>query len=210
MSFVALLFNIGGQRASIGSVELDALTSEGLSLKSNVTSYAVEDGPPVNDHITQESEEVSISGVVTGASTHFLGAGGKSRLVDVRDALRQIHAERLPITITTGIDVYSNFAMSSCEVKRDNETGFLTVDCTLVKIRKATVKEADIPPEKVQAEPSAKNAKDAKGKGAKGKAGQTKANGGKAQVKDVSASDKKFSGAARKTSELSSAIGYGR
>lgn len=174
MSFISLVFGLGGPQTTIGALPLDALLSESTELPSNISAYAVEDGPPTTDHITQDAERLSLSGVVTAASVLMFGAGGRSKLIAAKDALRQIHEQRLPLTIVTGMDMYENMGMSNAKIGRTNKSDQLTIDCEFQKIRKASVRKADIPPEKVaQAEGAPA------GSGAKGKAGQTAAKGGK-------------------------------
>lgn len=187
MSFVAMIFGWNGG-TSIGTVPLDALVSEKTSLNSRATEYAVEDGPPVTDHVVQESEVLTLDGWVTAAEVSLLGGlvagagsalrgggmlgsltggAGRSKLIGAKEALRKIHADRLPITVTTGLDVYVDFVMERCEIGRSNEGGDrFEISADFKKIRKVALRQADIPPEKTSGSAS-------------GKAGQTKTNAGK-------------------------------
>lgn len=187
MSFVSMIFGWNGG-TSIGTVPLDALLSEKTSLNSRATEYAVEDGPPVTDHVVQESELLTLDGWVTAAEVSLLGGlvagtargirsggalsgltagAGRSKLISAKDALRKIHADRLPITVTTGLDVYVDFVMERCEIGRTNEGGDrFEISADFKRIRKVKLRQADIPPEKTSGSAS-------------GKAGQTKTNAGK-------------------------------
>ncbi len=170
MSFVAMIFGWNGG-TSIGTVALDALVSEKTSLNSRATDYAVEDGPPVTDHVVQESELLTLDGWVTAAEVSLLGGlsakAGRSKLISAKDALRKIHADRLPITVTTGLDVYVDVVMERCEIGRTNDGGDrFEISADFKRIRKVTLRQADIPQEKASGS-------------ATGKAGQTKANAGK-------------------------------
>lgn len=177
MSLVSLLFSSAfGQRTTIGVLELDALLTENTSLRSQITEYPVEDGSVVSDHITQEAEMLSIEGVITGAGTLFNIAAGKAKLIAAKEALRQLHQDRTLLTITTGIDIYTDFAIESCEINRTADGGEkLDVSLTLKKIKKVTLRTADIPPEKTSGS-------------ATGKAGKTKTNAGKATANKASQS----------------------
>lgn len=168
MSLVSLLFNsLVGQRTTIGILELDALLTENTSLRSQITEYPVEDGSVISDHITQEAEILSIEGVITGVGTLFNIAAGKAKLIAAKETLRQLHQDRTLLTITTGIDIYTDFAIESCEISRTADGGEkLDVSLTLKKIKKVTLRTADIPPEKTSGS-------------ATGKAGKTKTNAGK-------------------------------
>lgn len=167
-SLVSLLFNsLVGKRTTIGILELDALLTENTSLRSQITEYPVEDGSVISDHITQEAEILSIDGVITGAGTLFNIAAGKAKLIAAKETLRQLHQDRTLLTITTGIDIYTDFAIESCEINRTADGGEkLDVSLTLKKIKKVTLRTADIPPEKTSGS-------------ATSKAGKTKTNAGK-------------------------------
>ncbi len=192
-----MIFGWGGG-SSIGVIPLDALISEATELESQATSYAVEDGPPVTDHIVQDSERLALDGWVTAAQVTLLGLGvqraggavslgtGRQKLISAKAALRKIHADRLPITVTTGLDVYVDFAMTRCSIGRTNDGGDkFSITAELRKIRKVTLRQADIPPEKTSGTAS-------------GKAGGTKTNAGKANGGEPSA---------REQSELKGKVG---
>lgn len=173
MNFVSMIFGWNGG-SSIGTLPLDALVNEKTTLTSRVTSFAVEDGPPVTDHVVADSEQLTLDGWVTAADISLLGGlrgaalgAGRSKLIGAKDALRKIHADRLPITITTGLDVYADFVMESCSIGRTNGAGDrFELSASFKRIRKVTLRQADIPPEKTSGS-------------ATGKAGTTKANAGK-------------------------------
>lgn len=160
---VNMVFGIGG--TTVGALQLDALIEETTELAANVTQYAVEEGAPIADHIGVESERLSLSGVVSGASVVLFGDSGKSKLVQAKALLRQMHEKREPITIVSGLDFYADYAITSCTIRRGVDEK-LDVEMSLIKIRKAQPREADVPPQK------------ASGK-AKGKAGETSARKGK-------------------------------
>ncbi|KNE23931.1 phage baseplate protein [Achromobacter spanius] len=173
MNFVSMIFGWHGG-SSIGTLPLDALVNEKTTLTSRATSFAVEDGPPVTDHVVADSEQLTLDGWVTAADISLLGGlrgaalgAGRSKLIGAKDALRKIHADRLPITITTGLDVYADFVMESCSIGRSNGAGDrFELSASFKRIRKVTLRQADIPPEKTSGS-------------ATGKAGTTKANAGK-------------------------------
>lgn len=181
--FIKLIF--GGGQSFVGAIPLDALLSETVELNSNVTSYAVEEGAPINDHIGQESEKLTIIGVVTAARVTLWGPSGVEKLVSAKEELRRIHATGEVISVVTGIDSYRGYAMETCNIKRDSESGMkFDVELGLVKIRKAVTREADVPPEKVKSTSGGGSPKD--------KAGPTRQSGGKSNPKPPAGSgDKK-------------------
>lgn len=175
MSIVNLLFfSFGGKSTTIGALELDALLTESTSLRSQITEYPVEDGTVISDHITKEAETLSLNGVITGAGTLFSPSFGKVELLVAKEALRELHNARELVTVVTGLDVYSDFAIESLDIERNADDGErLNISAELRKIKKVQLRTEEMPPEK------------ANGK-TKGKAGQTKAKTGKAQTKPPS------------------------
>ena len=163
MALIDLVFRLKDTpQTMIGALQLDALISEQTSLANGVTQYAVEDGAPVSDHISTEAEKLTIEGVVTGASVSLFGTHGRSKMIEAKEALRVINEQRQPITVVTGLDVYPDFAMESCDISRNADDGEkLHISISLTKIRKAKTREADIPPGKVR-------------QNAAGKAGETR------------------------------------
>lgn len=187
MSLVSLLFQPGTAQTSIGAISLDALTEESTTLASQVTSYAVEDGAPITDHVSLESEQLSLSGWVTGASAF---GGGPGRMIEAKQALRDLHAQRQAVTVVTGLDTYTDMVMESCTLSRDNSAQFFQVDCQFRRIRKVALRTADIPPDKVAAN-------DRGGKTAQ-KAGRTKAPAGRVAGKAPTAAQQASATAAKK------------
>ena len=171
MSIVNLLFSaLAGKRTTIGVLELDALLTENTSLSSQITEYPIEDGTVISDHITRESERLSLSGVITGTGTLFNVGLGKYKLIAAKETLRELHAKRELVTIVTGLDVYEDFAIESLDIERNSDDGErLNISAEFRKIQKVTLRKEEVPPD--NAAPNAK-----------GKAGQTKAKTGKAQT----------------------------
>lgn len=192
MSLISLLF---GKRTTIGALELDALLTESTSLSSQITEYPVEDGTVISDHITQESEKLSLSGVITSAGTLFNISPGKSKLIDAKETLRELHKKRELITIVTGIDTYEDFAIESLEIERNSDDGErFNVTAEFRKIQKVTLRSEEMPADKAD-------------DSAKGKAGQTKAKTGKAKTSSPSAGQAQ---SAKKTSTLGKATGVAK
>ena len=167
MSLMNLLFGTKTIFGSVGvaAIELDALLNETTVMSSQITEYPVEDGTIVSDHITLDSERLTIEGVISGAGSLF-----KAELINAKETLRELHRTRELITIVTGVDLYEDFAIESCSIARNNEYGEqYQVELALRKIKKVTLKTEDMPPEK-------------SGKSTQGKAGKTKSNAGKAKT----------------------------
>lgn len=163
-----------GARSAIGALSLDALVSEQTELRARATQFPVEDGSTISDNVSVEPEKLSISGVVTTMAATVYGAAGWSKLIAAKDVLRQIHEARDPITITTGLDTYTDMVLESCRIGRTNEGGHLQVECELVKIKRAELKTTSVPETRANSK-------------TKGKAGATKTSAGKATGTEPSA-----------------------
>lgn len=206
MALIDLVFRLkDAPQTMIGALQLDALISEQTSLSNGVTQYAVEEGAPVSDHISSEAEKLTIEGVVTGASVSLFGVHGRSKMIEAKEALRVINEQRQPITVVTGLDVYPEFAMESCDISRNADDGEkLHISISLTKIRKAKTREADIPPGKVR-------------QNAAGKAGETRKPAGRVtsrqaagrQAAKTTPSPQAQQQASRATSRLKDGFGNG-
>jgi hypothetical protein len=166
-------------RSKVGAIVFDALVSEELNLEGEVTLYPVEDGSLIADHIFQGAERVRISGIVsTGDMAVFsFAGGGKTKLVDALDTLRSMHKERALITVSTGIQQYTEMGIASLNAVRANDDrggNVLQIRAELVKVRKVTLKTAEVPEAQAKAP-------------AKGRAGQTNKPAGKSSASSTSA-----------------------
>ncbi|MDI9250275.1 hypothetical protein QMZ25_16870 [Stenotrophomonas sp. RS-48] len=174
MALTALTFSsVFGTRAAVGALELDALISEDTVLDSYATVYPVEDGSTITDNVSNDAEKLSLSGMVTSAQITVFGANGWQKLVQAKDVLRRLHEARELVTISTGMDTYTEMVMERCRIGRTNEGDHFSIDCDFRKIVKAQLKTETVPEDKAAPK-------------AKGKAGSTRTSGGKASTQDLS------------------------
>lgn len=166
MAEVGVTFQTGSP-TTIGALAIDALLSETSELSSKATEYAVEDGSPISDHVVLAPERLKISGWITPSDVQLMTADGRPKMAEAKATLRKIIADRAEITVTTGMDAYTGMIMETCNIGRNNEGERFTVDMEFVKIRKAVLRKADIPPDRTSGS-------------ARGKAGATKTDAGKA------------------------------
>jgi len=147
---------MGGQ-TKLGLLSLDALVSENLKLPSDVTKYPVEDGSEeISDHITQSNEELSITGNVSASAILSLefGSDCKTRLIDAVTQLRSMHKDRKPVTVVTGLGQYKDMAFTSMSVTRSNGKNgghWIDINADLRHIKKVSLKQAQLPPDKAAA-----------------------------------------------------------
>lgn len=173
MAEVGLTFSTGIP-TTVGALEIDALLSEMTSLAAKATEYAVEEGSPISDHVVPTPERLKVSGWITPTNVQLMQADGRPKMLEAKATLRRMIDERAEITVVTGMDTYAGMILESCEVGRTNEGEHFTVDMEFVKIRKAVLRKADIPPDKTKGS-------------ATGKAGSTKTKAGKAGDNEPSA-----------------------
>lgn len=166
MAEVGLTFSTGVP-TTIGALELDALLSEMTDLQAKATEYAVEEGSPISDHVVPQPERLKVSGWITPTNVQLMQADGRPKMLEAKATLRRMIDDRAEVTIVTGMDTYSGMILESCSIGRTNEGEHFTVDMEFVKIRKAVLRKADIPPDKTKGT-------------ATGKAGSTNTKAGKA------------------------------
>lgn len=157
------------QQSQIGYLSLDVLVSENITLPSKVTEYPVEDGnEDISDHITAGNEEITINGAISASSSFGMEFGSRcySKLIDAIDQLRKMHKERKTFTVVTGLGKYEDMAFTNLTIDRNNSPTlggqWLTINASLRKIRKVSLKQADLPPDNASTT-----------SGAKGKTGAT-------------------------------------
>jgi len=82
MAVVELLF--GRKKATkftsplIGSLQLDCTLSESAEYSNQISSFPIESGAFISDHVIHEPEEVTLSGLITRTPIEFLGNLGKT------------------------------------------------------------------------------------------------------------------------------------
>lgn len=176
MAQVGVTFSTGVP-TTIGALAIDALLSESTELGAKATEYAVEDGSPISDHVVLTPERLKISGWITPTDVQLMTADGRPKMAEAKATLRKMIDDRAEITVTTGMDTYAGMIMEGCNIGRTNEGERFTVDMEFVKIRKAVLRKADIPPDRTSGS-------------ARGKAGATNTDAGKASNNGAPAASK--------------------
>lgn len=179
----------GDRRPRLGALVLDIALTEEVSFEAEVTSFLVEDGSTVSDHVTQGAEKLRITGVIPAADALAFHAdgGGAARVADVVETARAIHRERAVMEVATGQVLYPDMAFSSLRIARSAGEGgdWISVDAELTKVRKVSLRTAEVPAE----------AKVSPANGAKGRAGQTNKAAGRAGQPTVNRGESVLRGA---------------
>lgn len=118
---LSLLFGKKYAQTSISNVVLDAVITEDHNYNSRVTSFPVENRLNISDHIINEPETLTISGVVSDTPLSILAPFNRS--VNAFNQLIEIHNRRERITVVTGIKVYNDMVMTSLSVPRSVDSG---------------------------------------------------------------------------------------
>lgn len=130
---LSLLFGRKYDQTRIGGVFLDATLTEDHTYNARVTSYPVENGMIISDHIINEPETVRITGIVSDTPINILSQFNRSTDAFLR--LVRIHDLKERITVVTGIKVYTDMVMTSLQVPRNIQTGqSLTFSIELQKV----------------------------------------------------------------------------
>lgn len=101
---------------TFGSLTVTAFESESHDRSNNATSYPVENGSEISDHIQPQPIELSISGIVEAIEK---GAN----IIDAFSVLEEIMSAKQVITVVTGLKVYENMAVLSSNVTRNALNG---------------------------------------------------------------------------------------
>jgi len=118
---LSLLFGKKYPSPKVGSIDLDVTIREEHRFSSRVTTYPVEDGTIVSDHIINEPDIIVLVGVVTDTPLNIFAPFNRS--IDAFNRLIQLHQNREVVTVVTGLKVYQNMAIVNLDVPRDVKTG---------------------------------------------------------------------------------------
>lgn len=153
---INLLFNFSinsKRRVAIAGIELDATIREEHSKKNVVTDHAIEDGSMVSDHIYSEPDTLIIEGEISDTPIAIFGGlmGLSSRRsIDAYEELVALRNNRELVTVVTGLEIYSDMAITSLDCPRDQKTGRrLLFTAELKKVRKVSTQLVTIPASKV-------------------------------------------------------------
>lgn len=161
---MASFFVQNGQPNKIEALEIDVTISENHEFSNNITSYPVDEGFNITDHIQQQSPVLSITGLTSNTPVqYFSGQIGKLIRADYTNKIQetfklllnyagfqvpkhpgsesiQIMTPKL-LTIVTGYTIYKDMAIRKVSFPREKATGgALQYTLDLVHIRKVSSK----------------------------------------------------------------------
>lgn len=121
----------------INGIALDVIVSESLSLTSDVTSYPVEDGGDISDHVHNQPDSISIEAIVNAVPLGLQGERGDDPVREVRAALEELRSKRETFTYEGKRGVFKDMVFTSISFPFDANTGdALRFSATMQRINK--------------------------------------------------------------------------
>jgi len=161
---LSMIFSaLGGKRkGKIGELELDVTLTEKHEFSNEITSFPVEAGAEIADHVIQAPSRITIQGFVTNTPVKLFG-GALDPTDYVQTALETLltlaghikgdeglYTTPEPVTVVTGLNVYSNMMITSLTIPRDRTTGqALEFTAELVEVIYADSETVSIPADNV-------------------------------------------------------------
>lgn len=111
-----------GMDSDIGSITFDIILNERHNFANDVSTHTIEDGSEVTDHIRNQLESGSLTGLISNFSvkTRLLRT---NRAQDAFDFLHKLWQAKILVTITTVLRVYTSMAITNISVPRSFATG---------------------------------------------------------------------------------------
>ena len=136
------------QPVSINGIEFDALISQEQTLTAKAPEYTVEDGFPVSDNVSLDSEPLNMVLYLTNTPVTWYNRHGSSpsRVGQVEKQLKELYFAKEPVTVVTSDDVFTDMVITSVGFKKSLETGFdREIPIAFKKVRITKARTATIP-----------------------------------------------------------------
>ena len=136
------------QPVSINGIEFDALISQEQTLTAKAPEYTVEDGFPVSDNVSLDSEPLNMVLYLTNTPVTWYNRHGSSpsRVAQVEKQLKELYFAKDPVTVVTSDDVFTDMVITSVGFKKSRETGFdREIPIAFKKVRVTKARTATIP-----------------------------------------------------------------
>jgi hypothetical protein len=116
-----LLYSQNAREFGVGSITFDLILSETHTFNNKISDYNVEDGSIISDHIQNELEQGSLSGLFTNFSIFRSTAGNTSQ--EAFNSLYELWKKRELVTIGTVLKLYENMAITSISMGKSADDG---------------------------------------------------------------------------------------
>ncbi len=128
----------------VGTLRFDLILSETHNFSSMVTEHNVEDGSIISDHIKNELENGSLTGIISNFTLNKFGLIS-NRAQDAFDELIWLWESKELVTITTVMRVYEDVAITNVSVDRSADTGeAISLNITFKAVKTVKLKTVQI------------------------------------------------------------------
>lgn len=113
-------FDTGSER-----LVFDAVFSTEHSSSLSITDHPVQSGANISDHAFEEAKVLTFDiGMSDVMESYYSGqfSGGNSRSINAYIKLRELQSQRIPISVTTKLGVYTNMMLETIVAVDDNKT----------------------------------------------------------------------------------------
>lgn len=118
----ATLFFKNNRTYGVGAINFDLIIDENHNFVNQVTRYKIEDGSDITDHIQNELQTGSCTGLITNFSL-FENGILNNRAQDAFDRIERLWRTRELVDIVTVFKVYSQVAITNISIARDDSSG---------------------------------------------------------------------------------------
>lgn len=134
------LFFRNNRDYGVGSITFDLILTENHNFSNEVTQYNVENGSVISDHIRNNLENGSLSGLISNFTLRKYGLF-TNRAQDAFDEFVRLWKEKTLVTIVTVMRVYDDVAITNVSVDRSGDTGeAIVLNVSFQKVKQVSLK----------------------------------------------------------------------
>ncbi len=131
------------------ALSFDSVPQIGVKRKADVSSYAIESGSEVSDHIQIKNDTITLSGWITESPIELRGdiissAGNGTRVKQAIDWLNTTFETRQTISLVTRDAVLENVVLTGISYDYDDALDAMKFDLSFERIRLVSSKEVDV------------------------------------------------------------------
>ena len=124
----------------VGIIIFDLILSESHTMNNIVTRYNVEDGSDISDHIQNDLESGSVSGLITNFSIYD-GEIFNNKSQEAYDTIRDLWKKRELVDIYTIYQIYEQVAILNISISKDSPGESLICDFSFQEFNKVKLQE---------------------------------------------------------------------
>lgn len=138
------LFFRDNREYGVGRIKFDLILTEDHNFSNIVTDHNIEDGTQISDHIKNELERGSLTGLITNFSIQIFGLQG-NRAQNAFDEMIRLWKERVLVTIVTVMRVYEDVAIENITVNRSEATGeAISMNVSFRQVKQVKLKSVEV------------------------------------------------------------------